>query len=145
MTPPSTTHTHTQQIWLGLRRCSFIGVGSCAGCRRAFCRARCGTWQIWSCVSDFCGKSNVCVCIRIPPTLWSLNATRLLSATVIFMNPPFVHVKWEKILNIKIVDGAESGFKVLQAVASWCLLGLKVVLICSCRNCSFSFTELCLL
>lgn len=30
----------------------------------------------------------------------------------------FVRVKWEEILNIKIVDGAKSGFKVLQAVAS---------------------------
>lgn len=29
-----------------------------------------------------------------------------------------MRVKWEEILNIKIVDGAKSGFKVLQAVAS---------------------------
>lgn len=50
---------------------------------------------------------------------------------VIGMNWPFVLVKWEENFNIEAADGAEGGFKVLQAVASRCLLGLKVVLICA--------------
>lgn len=39
------------------------------------------------------------------------------------MNWPFVNVKWDEILNIEAVEGAERGLHYLQAVASWCLLG----------------------
>lgn len=39
------------------------------------------------------------------------------------MNWPFVNVKWDEILNIEAVEGAEGGLHYLLAVASWCLLG----------------------
>lgn len=42
-------------------------------------------------------KWNLFIRIKIPPPLWSVNATQLLSVADIFINRPYVQEKWEKI------------------------------------------------
>lgn len=84
-------------------------------------------------------KWNSFICNKIPQPLWSINATRLLSVAVIFINWPYAH---EKVKKKKMICRSSCGWHpscFIQKEAPWSLLGWEWVLsFCSARRCWFT-------
>lgn len=124
-----------------------VGVPSCAVRTRAVysvctrhSNAKHESLDLMSMIS---WRWNLFICIKIPQPLWSINATRLLSVAVIFINWPYAHEKLEKKQKKKICRsswGWNPSCFILKE-APWPLLGWEWFFgFCSARSCWFTAT-----